>query len=255
MNSLIVAISERTVATGVLAFDKVTEDYPLAIAIQDFMPVALTLFGGLQLASWVGRARPEWKRPAAIGTVMLVLGGAAKATWKVIASISQDNVRPLSSVLFFLLSAGFLLLAWQMLRTQHLDRGASAPRERESPFRIPAIIAAIGWLAALIASAATGWSRAYVVPVLALSSLASLAVVWSGVRAALRRQLPLVAAAFVFNYVGVLVLTRLSRLPDQSVSLQWFEQGINTAATAAFAFAGWSLNKSAAPGAVTPQRS
>lgn len=231
-----------------LAFDKVNEDYPLAIALQDYMPIALTLFGGLQLANWVGKGRPEWKRPAAIGVICLTLGGTGKATWKVIAALTKNNVRPLSGALFFFLSVGFLLLSWQMARTQHLDSQRVVPLDHQSPFRLPLIITAIGWLLAFAISAANDWSRGYVVPLLALSSLASLLVVWSGARAAWRRKLPLVAGAFVLNYLGVLALTRLAGLPDQSVALQWIEQGINTAATGAFAYAGWALNRSTAPG-------
>jgi hypothetical protein len=216
-----------------------TIDYNLPIAIEDFVPIALTAFGGWQLSRWMTTRDGRLGLVGRVGTVFLVAGGLCKAIWKLMQALDGPDYKWLSGALFPLLCTGFALLAGAMFAHDYRENGAS-PLQRH-PAVIPAAIAAVALVLAFVLSAATGWSRAYVIPTLGLTTLASLTVVILGFKAGRRRAKPLIGAAFIANFLGVLVLTRLARLEEQTIALQWFEQSINTVATAMWAWAGTQL--------------
>ena len=222
-------------------------DYPLAIALEDFIPIVFTLLGGIQLSRWVGRRDANLERPALIGTLILSAGGACKATWKLIRSLDGPDIKWLSGALFPFLAVGFALLAWALIVHDYRETGSIEPGATNTPARIPLIVGGCALATAFVASAATGWSRAYVIPTLGLATLGSLSLVIVCVKAARRRKLALVAAAFIANFVGVLVLSRLSGIELQTIKLQWIEQSVNTFATGCFAWASYQLRKHGSP--------
>ncbi len=223
-------------------------DYSLWIALEDFVPVALTAFGGWQLARWMGRLDPRLQVSGRVATGFLALGGFGKALWKLIRSFDGPDIKPFSGALFPLLATGFAILAWSMFQHDKGDRelGMMDTTGRH-PIVIPSIIAGCALVLAFVLSAATNWSRAYVIPLLAMTTLGSLTVVILGSRAGKRRGRWAIAAGFILNFVGVLALTRLARLDRQTIALQWIEQAINSTATGLFAWSSLQLANSSNP--------
>jgi len=52
-----------------------------------------------------------------------------------------------------------------------------------------------------------------------------------------RQGLPSAGWLFILNLIGIFLLNGLARLDDQTIALQWIEEGINTIAWLAFAIA------------------
>ena len=74
------------------------------------------------------------------------------------------------------------------------------------------------------------------------AALADLAFIGLCIRSAARRRSTAAAALFVVNIVLVMGLGALGSVDEQSVGLQWVEQGVNTVAAASFALAAWLLS-------------
>jgi hypothetical protein len=212
-------------------------DYSVWIALEDFVPIALTAFGGWQLASWMKKRDGKLALCGRIATIFLTLGGGGKAVWKLIRSLDGPDIKPLAGALFPLLATGFSILAWAMYQHDRHERGLTPKgSSTRHPLVLPSLFAAAILVLAFVLSAANNWSRAYKIPTLGVATLGSLTVVIMGCKAAKRRGRAMVAAGFILNFVGVLVLTRLARLERQTISLQWFEQIVNSTATAMFAW-------------------
>ena len=210
------------------------------LALQDFMPVAATAIGCWFLAELVRRVVPTMFPVAIAGGISVTVGGASKATWKLIRAFDGPDFKWLDAALFPFLAGGFALLAWALIHVDYHETVATPPSR--DLWRIPlGLSAAVGALA-FVLSAATNWSRAWVIPVIALMTLGDLSVIVLGVKAARRRQLPGAAVLLVLNFVTVLGLTRLASV-DQTRTLQWIEQLGNTAGNVAFAVAWWMISR------------
>ena len=92
------------------------EDYPLSLALEDFVPVVLTAVGMWFIVRFVAQRSPSDRALATTGAVFVVAGGASKATWKLIAAIDGADVTVLDRALFPLLTIGFGCLAVAMWR-------------------------------------------------------------------------------------------------------------------------------------------
>jgi len=196
-------------------------DYPVALAVEDFVPVALTVTGIAHLASYARHRlgapamRLTWAAAVAVGA-----GGFAKALWKLIVALDGPDVRWMYHLLFPLLAVGFVLLACALW-------------DRLPPH------APIGLLLiALTASAALRDTWPAMILVIA-------AVTACAVRLVLLARAdrdPSSAALFAIWLTGQYVLGPLAARTDQSIALQWIEQSCNTLTQAAFAYAAWRLS-------------
>ncbi|GAA3203497.1 hypothetical protein [Actinocorallia longicatena] len=187
-------------------------DYPLALAAEDFVPVALTVTGVALLAALPG-VDPRRVRIAA---GLLATGGFAKAGWKVVVALDGPDLCFLYHALFPFLAAGFLLLAHELLR--------------RPPLGVHAGLLAVAGAASL----AVGDSWPVMILAIAAVSVAAVALA--------RRGQPLL---FLLWLAGQYVLGPLAARPDQSVALQWVEQGCNTLTQAVLVLAAWRLTGSA----------
>lgn len=190
-------------------------DYPVALAAEDFVPVALTALG-----VWLLRQRHPLLPVAA---VVIVAGGFAKATWKLIVAFDGPDLHWLAGALFPLLAVGFTTLVFALSR-----------ETRRPPH--PAVLA-VPLVAALAASAVLRdtWP-AMVWTILAVTGAAVLLL-----RSAMRAGDPLAATLFGAWLAGQYLLGPMAARAEQSIALQWAEQSCNTLAQAAFAFAAWRL--------------
>jgi hypothetical protein len=175
---------------------------------------------------------------ALAGGVSVTMGGASKATWKLIRAFDGPDFKWLDAALFPFLAWGFALLAWALIHVDYTETGATPPKG--GLWRVPVTIAATLSVVGFVLSASTDWSRNWVFPMLTLMTLGDLSVIVLGVKAARRRQLPIAAALLVVNFLSVLGLTRLAAV-DQTRVTQWIEQLGNTAGNACFAGAWWMI--------------
>lgn len=209
------------------------------LALQDFMPVAATAIGCWFLAQAVRRIVPMMYPVAIAGGLSVTVGGASKATWKLIRAFDGPDLKWLDAALFPFLAWGFALIAWALIHLDYTETEATSPSR--GLWRVPLTVGAATSMLAFVLSAATDWSRAWVIPMIALMTLGDLSVIVLGVKAARRRQLLVAAVLLVVNFVTVLGLTRLASV-DQTRTLQWVEQLGNTAGNAAFAVAWWMIS-------------
>ncbi|MFB4307449.1 hypothetical protein [Actinomadura sp. GTD37] len=190
-------------------------DYPIALAVEDFVPVALTAAGVALL---------RHKHPLVpVAAVLVVAGGFAKATWKLIVALDGPDVRWLHEALFPLLAIGFTLLVFALAR------------ELRRPGH-PAVLAA-PLVAALAASAVLrdSWP-AMVWTIIAVTGAGAMLL-----RSAVRADDRLGASLFGLWLAGQYLLGPMAARAEQSIPLQWVEQSCNTLAQAAFAYAAWRL--------------
>ena len=208
------------------------------LALQDFMPGIATAIGCWFLARFVRSVAPSFYPVAIAGGVSVTCGGLAKATWKLIRALDGPDLKWLDASLFPFLAWGFALLAWALIHVDYIETGSPPPSRGRWP--VPLGIAASMSAVALVLSAATDWSRAWVIPMIGLMTLGDLSVIVMGVKAARRRDLTHAAVLLVVNIASVLLLTRLASV-DQTRTLQWIEQIGNTIGNAAFAVAWWMI--------------
>src|SRR5688572_19431800 len=90
-------------------------DVTFALALEDYVPVLLTIAAVTLLARWVPQRRPA----AVLGATLIAIGGLSKATWKLIAVGFGHDYPILAEALFPLLGTGFALLSWALLRRVH----------------------------------------------------------------------------------------------------------------------------------------
>jgi len=186
-------------------------EYPVILALEDFVPVAFSVAGALFLS----RADGIDTRLARIAALLLGLGGVAKAGWKTIIATTDVDLWMVPLALFPLLAAGFLVLI-----------KAAEPR-----VPIPAIAGL--WMAGL----GTAFAIGDTLPMLILTIAASTA---AAVILSRRHKL------FIVWIIGQYLLGPLSS-GDQTIARQWVEQSINTVSQAVFLIAAWRLSTLRAP--------
>ncbi len=197
--------------------------YTIPLALEDYVPVLLSGLGCLLLVRTAISRVPEVARVGYLGVVLLVAGGASKATWKlIVASGGPDTI--IDEFLFPLLSFGFTLVAWAVW---------SGLRSKLLPW----------WpFAAVLAVATIGaFAIGDVVPLFGIAVLASLTTTILAITWAVRTKDPAAVVAFAVQLAGVFVLTRLQSFEEQTLALQWTEQSVNTVAQGAFAFGAWRV--------------
>jgi hypothetical protein len=186
-----------------------TPTYPVAMALEDFVPTLMALAGFWLLAGsrgtsggllWLGRA----------GAVLIGLGGVAKSVWKLLVAGWQIDLPWLEGLLFPLMSVGAVLLLTTLLR--------------------------IYWV--LLALPLAAWQ-----PFIVATAGVTLVSV-TGIVLAVRRQLWAAAMLFMLGIVGVMALVPFRGHPKhETVLFQWIEQSTNTAAQLCFLLAAWLLSR------------
>ncbi len=210
-------------------------EYTLSLALVDYLPVAFTALGLFYIVRMVAHVDISRGRVAALGAVLTVAGGLAKATWKLIMALSRGSTDLvwLDNSLFILMTPGYTLLAYSVWQTIQQVRGRTTRHRWLPPTVFIAVLFVVAVLLALARPDSPAWERM-------LLSVMVLATVVTGVLLIIfsfRQKLPLPAWLFVLNLGGVFMLNGMARMPAQTIALQWIEQSINAVAWLAFAYA------------------
>lgn len=220
------------------------ETFTLGLALEDFVPVILSSLGLFILARMANQFSRAAGRMAYLGWILVTLGGLFKASWKLIMALSdgQTDVVWMDLGLFLWMGPGFTFMAFAIWYAQRVMRGKKLPR---NPWLAPTIIIALnsfGALAvALTMSPADRWRFVF----LGLTTIANVTLAVLLIVQAARQHQYGVMVLFIFNIVIVFLLSGMARIPDQTISLQWTEQILNTLAQGAFAVAAWRLGAKA----------
>lgn len=207
-------------------------EYPLSLAVEDFVPVLLTTAGVVLLRRVAGPGRLVIAAAVLIGS-----GGFAKATAKLIVALGGPDLPWLRGLLFPLLTLGFALLCGPVARA------ATGAVPRWLTVVVPGLTAGCAAGALLTADA---------LPLLVSTTVFALLTGFYLIVVARRCGDPVAAALVGVQLLGFVALGPLGALENQTVALQWVEQLSNTAAQAAFLIAAWRLAASgsaAAPAA------
>lgn len=206
-------------------------EYPLSLALVDFLPVLAMATGITLLVPGVGAvAGPKVMRVALAGGLSIVTGGALKATWKTIVALGGPDIVWMAKAQFFLLGPGFTLLAWALLSVRPGDAG-----RRIAPLWAFVAFALIG----VVAAAGVGASWPLLVVTTASSTLLAVRLILLA-----QKSGDTVAMALLgFNILGSYSMGMLAGQPEQTIALQWFEESLNTCVWTAFAVAVWWLTR------------
>lgn len=216
------------------------EQYSIPLALQDFVPVALSSIGLFFLAELIAAGEGKSRWPALLGAWLVMLGGGTKAAWKLNVALTGANVVWMDNALFILMAPGFILLAYGLWRAQRTLRGSPAPL---SPWLMPvaAGLAALG--AAAIAATLSPATKTWNFILLGATTVANFALSGLAAAQAWRQGQKGVAAMFFVNVALIVILQGLARAGNRAEATQWVEQILNTLSNAAFAWAGFRLSR------------
>ena len=214
--------------------------YSLAVALFDFVPVAVCAAALAALAAGIGARRPALAPLAWTGAMLVPKGGQCKASWKLLIAAGHAPIAWLENLLFIALAPGFTALALAM---HHAVRPAAASAAAASvpTARVLAWIALPLGVAALLALALPG--RAWFAWLIAVTTVANGALVVHAIRASRASGLAWPApASFAASFAATLALAGLARLPD-SEAAAWVQETVNLGAQAALAAGAWKLSR------------
>lgn len=221
------------------------ETYSVVMALQDYMPVVLSGAGLFILARMVERMDKSAGKMAYSGAGLVTLGGLCKATWKFIYALSahQTDITAMNDVLFWFLSAGFILFSCALWYGQ---RNTWGKHRAANIWIVPCLLIGLTWGAA----AYTGiqlydptregrqlWFFILLMATTVANFVAGGLAIWQ----ARKQNLAWVAGLFTLNLVAVVLLQGMARLSQDSAALQWVQQIINTLAQGAFVWAALKL--------------
>jgi len=210
----------------------------IIMAIQDYVPVFISLFSFLLIAKTVGSFHQKLKPIALVGLLLCVTGGFLKATEKVLWAITTEETMWMKYSLFIFNSIGFIFLAaalWFALKPEQDEKISS-------PWLVPLGLGGAELI--LISALAIGIpGRIWFFTTLGIAFLANLAMMIFLFRLARKVQRPKIGYIFVLSFLIVISLVGLAKSPSATQSAEWFKQAMNTLSALSFAIGMWLLNK------------
>jgi ABC-type transport system involved in cytochrome c biogenesis permease subunit len=179
-----------------------TIEYPVSLAILDYLPNLAFLFGAYFLVRIAAMAKSKkCSRMVMAGTLLITLGGLLKATWKLLYASGVGDFQAMSQVQFILLAPGFLAMAVAVILIA---------RKRAKAAEIPV-------------AAMAAWKM----PFLLVMTVCSLGAQGILTYIAFKRGAKLAAVGFIFAFLGVLMMGGLASA-EQTLTMQWIEESINS---------------------------
>ena len=212
------------------------EEITLGLALEDYLPVILSLVGIWFIAQMIGQVDEENGRLAIVGLILVGIGGLTKATWKLVIATSGNDIAILDNSLFIFLAPGFACLSWALWAGQQKLRGFEVP---ERIWLRPLLIFLPFGIAAFALAGQGG--RTWVFVLLGVTTLKNAIFLVNLSRQAWWQGQKRESVIFGVTLALSFVLSGLARM-EQTVALQWVEQGVNTVAQGAFLYAAWRLS-------------
>ncbi len=209
-------------------------DFPLTLALQNFMPVVLSALGLWWIAADVRARNTAAGDAARLGVALIVTAGVMKALWKLVMALSRVDVPILSQALFPMIAPGFTLVAWSVLAADQSNWRARAAW-------LPPLLVSIAALGAAVMLSLIQPGRTWVFVLIGLSTMSNMALAVLLIRASLRRSKRLAAVLFGVNLTITFALSAIASSPNRSLEVHWTEQIISTISNAGFAWAAWML--------------
>jgi hypothetical protein len=216
------------------------EEYTLALALEDFIPVIFSSLGLFFVSRMVDRVDARLGRMAFLGWILITVGGILKATWKLVMALTnaQTNLVWLDKGMFIWMSAGFTLVAFALWYMGEIRSGMKRPG------RIwlgPLVVLGLSLIAILFTGFPDLTINTWRFILLGVMTIGNVVMVILLIQRSRRMNLNSLAILFLVNIVIVFILSGLARIPDQTIPLQWTEQLLNTLAQGAFTYAAWKL--------------
>jgi hypothetical protein len=214
-------------------------EYSLSLALVDFLPVIFTAIGLSYIARMVNHVDSKQGKAAWLGIVLVVTGGLFKAIWKTIMAGTANavDVTFLDKGLFAFMAPGYTLLMWSVWQSVRKLNNRSVYHAWAVPGIFIVLMFAYSFYLGQTQPGTPAWSRVLLTVLVIMTVITGLALIYFGYR----QKMPLVGALFIVNLVGVMLLNGLARLPEQTLVLQWIEEGINTVSWLSFAFAAYKI--------------
>ncbi len=213
------------------------EGVTVPLALQDYMTVIFSALGLAILTRMVFLLNRSLGRMALVGTVLIVLGGALKASGKLISAAGGPDVALFHQGLFPLIAPGFTLMAWSLYQVRRVFRD-QPPLNR--PWLVPVVVIAVFGIGVLSLAMAGGpWK----VPLILLATVGNVGMLVMLALAAWGRNMRFTGALFVVTLLVVLVMSQLANMKEVSIGMIWFEQITQTVAQMLFALAAWNYSQ------------
>lgn len=210
-------------------------EYPLSLALFDFVPVLLTAIGFLYLVRLTSSVLPAQGRIAFLGGMLIVAGGFFKAGWKLLMAVSNSTIDIgwMDDGLFWFLVPGYLLFAWSMWQVSRLVQGKQIFGTWLLPCLVTLLTFSISYFLFLSNPASPAWERV----LLTVTVLANFASGILLMTFAFREKLSVAGWLFLLNLLGVFLLNGLARLSEQTILVQWMDESVNTLSCLGFMIA------------------
>jgi hypothetical protein len=185
------------------------DTYSIPLALVDFLPNITFLIGAfflVKIARICSGKRVGWMMMA--GGLLVFLGGFTKALWKFMVAANIANIVWLSQLQFILASFGFLATC---VTTIYIVR------RRKTLAKGGIMLALAPWK----------------IPFMFIMTLTSLGTEGILAYLAFQRNLKVAGAAFAVGVMGLLAMGALASA-EQTITMQWIEEIINTIGQSGF---------------------
>jgi hypothetical protein len=208
-------------------------DYPIILAVEDFVPVIFGSAGFALLARTTPTAAAQ--RAGLAGAVLIGAGGIAKCLWKLGYAAGAGDWTLLEQSLFPLMAAGATLLSWALAVA--VRRGK---RTHFWPFALAFLLCVAGSVLA------GSLNPLFVAATLGVTAVSVLGAIIAG-----RHRQWWAVSLYVLGLVLVMGLVPLrSSDGHHTLAFQWLEQSINTAAQGCLLVAVWLTLRATRPALV-----
>lgn len=180
------------------------ENYPLSLALFDFVPVAFFGIGAYFLVRMAVIMCGDRCRFLAIaGSLLIFLGGFSKAIWKLLFTIGVGDFQFLSEIQFVLVAPGFFLLLLVVIKMGRSERP-------ENKIATSSMMAIATWK----------------IPLLIIMTLTSMGVQGILTYIAFGRKARAAAAGFIVAFLCLVGMGAMAS-GEQTLTRQWIEQSVN----------------------------
>ena len=214
-------------------------DYTVSLALVDFLPVILSGIGVFLIARMIGRFDATSGKVAYLAATLIVLGGLTKVVWKFTIAATGIDLLGVDNMLFVFLGPGFTLFSWSLWNAQQVMQGKAIAK---NVWLRPLGVIALFGIGAISARLAQPGERTWFFILMTLTTFANMAVSVLVIRQSLWQAQKLAAALFIVNLVGVFALNGMARV-DQTIAMQWVEEGLQVFIQLAFAVAAWMMTR------------